>query len=379
MKTELFLLMSITSALYLIVRLLRLPPSRNIGSIDAIVPAFNEELCIARTIVSLLRNRYIRRVICVDDGSTDRTAQVLEYLATRTPRLTIVRQENTGKGGAIMNGLSYVTTPCVFLTDADTIVPSRDYDLGFLLAEIENGADAVGGIPSSNLRSGGLLPHIRATVKFPMIIAKRTFQQILGGAPFLISGACGLFRTEVLREVGLSDRTKVEDLDLTWTLVERGYKVRQSSCCVVYPQECHTLREEWLRWRRWIRGYAVCMRLHWRLLFSRFGLFSMLPMFAIVVLGICTSAVTWVRAVSAHGPLVGAELLFPAFWVFCVLALGTISAFHHRKALLVLMAPLAILYVLLAYAVWLTHGIRGLVTGRELSRDKPTRYAHVVA
>ena len=99
MKTALFLFMSITSILFLIGRLLRLPPSRNIGSIDAIVPAFNEELCVARTIVSLLRNRYIKRVICVDDGSTDRTVQVLEHLAARTPRLTIVRQQNTGKGG----------------------------------------------------------------------------------------------------------------------------------------------------------------------------------------------------------------------------------------------------------------------------------------
>ena len=379
MKTAFFLLMSITSIMFLIGRLLRLPASRNIGSIDAIVPAFNEEVCIARTVVSLLRNRYIRNVICVDDGSTDRTLQALRHLATRTPRLIVVSQKNTGKGGAIMNGLNHVTSPYVFLTDADTIVPSRGYDLGFLLAEIENGADAVGGIPSSNLKSGGLLPHIRATVKFPMIIAKRTFQQILGGAPFLISGACGLFRTEVLREVGLSDRTKVEDLDLTWTLVAHGYKVRQSAFCVVYPQECHTLIEEWRRWRRWIRGYAVCIRLHWRLLFSRFGLFSMLPMFAVVVLGLCTMSVTWARAISAHGPLIGATLLFPAFWVFCVLFLGTISAFHHRKAQLVVMAPLAIFYVLLAYAVWLTHGVRGLITGRELSRDKPTRYAHVVA
>lgn len=379
MKTAFFLLMSITSILFLIGRLLRLPASKNIGSIEAIVPAYNEEVCIARTVVSLLRNRYVRRVICVDDGSTDRTLLVLRHLATRTPRLTVVTQPNSGKGGAIMHGLKYVTSPYVFLTDADTIVPSRGDDLGFLLAEIENGADAVGGIPSSNLKSGGLLPHIRATVKFPMIIAKRTFQQILGGAPFLISGACGLFRTQVLREVGLSDRTKVEDLDLTWTLVARGYKVRQSAFCIVYPQECHTLIEEWRRWRRWIRGYAVCLRLHWQLLFSRFGLFSMLPMFAVVVVGLCAMSLTWVNAISAHGPSIAATLLFPAFWVFCVLFLGTISAFHHGKARLVLMAPLAIFYVLLAYAVWLTHGIRGLVTGRELSRDKPTRYAHVVA
>jgi cellulose synthase/poly-beta-1,6-N-acetylglucosamine synthase-like glycosyltransferase len=378
-KTILFLAMILVTPLYLVMRLLRLPPSKNLQSIEAIVPAFNEEPCIAHTVISLLRNRYIRRVICVDDGSTDRTVKVLEAIAKRTPRLTIVQQPNSGKGGAIMRGLRHVTAPYVFLTDADTIVPPRDHDLGFLLAEIEDGADAVGGVPSSNLRSGGLLPQIRATVKLPMIIAKRTFQQMLGGAPFIISGACGLFRTEVLRSVGLSDRTKVEDLDLTWTLVSLGYKVRQSSFCIVYPQECLTLREEWRRWRRWIMGYAVCMRLHWRLLFTRFGLFSILPMFAVVVVGIGAATTTWLGALPLQGWKVSAQLLFPLFWLLCVTALGMISAVHHRRARLALMAPLAILYVLLAYAVWLTHGVRGFITGRELSRDKPTRYAHVVA
>ncbi|STI83914.1 membrane protein [Escherichia coli] len=82
-----------------------------------------------------------------------------------------------------------------------------------MLAEIERGADAVGGIPSTALKGAGLLPHIRATVKLPMIVMKRTLQQLLGGAPFIISGACGMFRTDVLRKFGFSDRTKVEDLD----------------------------------------------------------------------------------------------------------------------------------------------------------------------
>jgi len=85
MKTAFFLFMSISSILFLIGRLLRLPPSRNIGSIDAIVPAFNEELCVARTIVSLLRNRYIRRVICVDDGSTDRRCRFWSTLPPAPP------------------------------------------------------------------------------------------------------------------------------------------------------------------------------------------------------------------------------------------------------------------------------------------------------
>jgi len=34
--------------------------------------------------------------------------------------------------------------------------------------------------------------------------------------------------------------------------------------------------------------------------------------------------------------------------------------------------------VLLAYAIWLMHGVAGLFTGREPARDKPTRYPHVV-
>ncbi len=85
-----------------------------------------------------------------------------------------------------------------------------------------------------------------------MIVMKRTLQQLLGGAPFIISGACGMFRTDVLRKFGFSDRTKVEDLDLTWTLVANGYRIRQANRCIVYPQECNSPREEWRRWRRWI-------------------------------------------------------------------------------------------------------------------------------
>jgi cellulose synthase/poly-beta-1,6-N-acetylglucosamine synthase-like glycosyltransferase len=248
-----------------------------------------------------------------------------------------------------------------------------------LLAALEAGADAVGGVPSSDLRGLGLLGYVRATVKLPMIIIKRTFQQILGGAPFIISGACGMFRTEVLREVGLSDRTKVEDLDLTWELVGRGYQVRQVNRCVVYPQECKTIREDWRRWRRWIMGYAVCMRLHRRLLLTRFGIFTILPMFFMVVFGVAIHTLGWTQTILAGSPQHIPVLLFPLVWVIAVFMIGLISALHHGKARLMFLAPLAVLYVLLAYAVWVIHGARALLTGREFGRDKPTRYARVVA
>lgn len=378
MKTIGFLF-TIIVALGWITWRLGLKPSRNIRSIDAIVPAYNEELCIRETVHGLLLNRYILNVIVVNDGSTDRTREIIDELAATHERVIAVHQANTGKGGALMNGVAHAQSDHVLLTDADTIVPPHDHGLGYLLAEIERGADAVGGIPASNLSGAGLLPHIRATVKLPMIAVKRTFQQVMGGAPFLISGACGLFRTQVLREVPFSDRTKVEDLDMTWSLVARGYKVRQSTRCIVYSQECNSLKSEWLRWRRWIIGYAVCMRLHRKLLLSRFGLFSIMPMFLAVVLGLGLYAFSaWSIAIADRLDEVHL-VFFPLVWLLISAVISLVSALHYRRASLVLLAPAALFYVLLAYGIWIVHGFKGLFTGREPMRDKPRRYAHVVA
>lgn len=378
MKTTLFFAMCLTALAYIVIRWNR-KPSRQYRSVDAIVPAYNEEPCLEQSLRNLLLNPYVKSVICVNDGSTDGTASVLERMSTDWgSRLVVVNQENTGKGGALMNGLQHATADQVFLTDADTFVPYKNYGLGYMLAAIEAGADAVGGVPSSFLHGAGLLPYIRATVKLPMIIIKRTFQQLIGGAPFIISGACGMFKTDVLRKTGFSDRTKVEDLDLTWTLINQGYKVRQINRCIVYPQECNTIKEEWKRWRRWIVGYAVCMRLHNNLLFTRFGLVSILPMVLVVLIGVVVSLLSWISTVLHYGPHGIVFALFPLLWVALVTLLGTISAWHHRKLLLIPLASLAVFYVLLAYSIWLVHGLRGLMTGKEPVRDKPTRYNNVV-
>ena len=356
----------------------RLRPSKAYGSVDAIVPAYNEELCIIDTVERLLDNKYINKVIVVNDGSTDGTAAILDLLACKYKRLLVIHKENGGKGSALMAGVARCDAPYIFLTDADTILPPEKEGLGYLIAEIQRGCDAVGGLPSSNLVGAGLLPYIRATVKDPMIVIMRTFQQIVGGAPFIISGACGMFRADVLRAVPFSDRTKVEDLDLSWSLITQGYKIRLSSRCIVYSQECNSFKAEWLRWRRWIIGYAVCMRLHRKLLLTRFGVFTIMPMFLVVVIGVTMIATRFAP------PLLAGQfgqipfLLFPLLWLAIAFTIATISAVLHRNFWLIPLAPTGVFYLLFVYAVWLIHGVPALFTGREPARDKPTRYAHVV-
>ncbi|PNR18701.1 hypothetical protein BA882_17165 [Escherichia coli] len=205
MKTWIFICMAVAILLWFL-STLRRKPSQKKGCIDAIIPAYNEGPCLAQSLDNLLRNPYFCRVICVNDGSTDNTEAVMAEVKRKWgDRFVAVTQKNTGKGGALMNGLNYATCDQVFLSDADTYVPPDQDGMGYMLAEIERGADAVGGIPSTALKGAGLLPHIRATVKLPMIVMKRTLQQLLGGAPFIISGACGMFRTDVLRKFGFSE------------------------------------------------------------------------------------------------------------------------------------------------------------------------------
>lgn len=379
MKTIIFLIMSLIVGLYFIINL-RKKPSSNLNSVDAIVPAYNEEPCLEESLKSLFANPYINKVICVNDGSSDGTENLLNRMVLEWPdKLIAVNQSNTGKGGALMNGLNYATMSQVFLTDADTYVPPDKNGLGYMLAEIESGADAVGGIPSSNLNQASLLPHIRATVKMPMIIMKRTFQQWLGGAPFIISGSCGMFKTKVLKENPFSDRTKVEDLDLTWTLVSRGYKIRQANRCVVYPQECNTLSDEWKRWRRWIAGYAICMKLHKGLLLTRYGITSILPMFLVIISSLYIYSNYFIQQnITLYSIPNFLFILFPALWLIIVSIIGLFSAIYHKSWKLIFLAPFAIFYVLLAYVIWAIYGTKAFFTGKEPVRDKPTRYKNVV-
>ncbi|MBX9474261.1 glycosyltransferase family 2 protein [Yersinia enterocolitica] len=379
MKTFIFVFMAISILLWFL-STLRQKPSQKKGCVDAIIPAYNEEVCLAQSLENLLRNPYFCRVICVNDGSTDNTAAVMAEVKQKWgDRFVAVTQKNTGKGGALMNGLNYATCEQVFLSDADTYVPPDSDGIGYMLAEIERGADAVGGVPSTALKGAGFLPHIRATVKLPMIVMKRTLQYFLGGAPFIISGSCGMFRTDVLRKFGFSDRTKVEDLDLTWTLVANGYCIRQVNRCVVYPQECNSLRDEWRRWKRWIVGYAVCMRLHKSLLFSRFGIFSIFPMVMVVLYGVGLYLTIMVNEFLTIGESYGVvQTIFPVIWVGIVFVIGAFSAWFHRCWVLAPLAPLAVVYVFLAYSIWIIYGFVAFFTGREPQRDKPTRYSSLV-
>lgn len=95
-----------------------------LSSLSIFMPAFNEESNIAATIIDatkaarLLTNDY--EVIIVDDGSTDKTAEIVQEFGKRNKHVRLVKHKrNKGYGGAIKTGLRSVRKDWIFFTDSD--------------------------------------------------------------------------------------------------------------------------------------------------------------------------------------------------------------------------------------------------------------------
>ncbi len=87
-----------------------------------LIAAYNEEAVIRRTVERILRSDYpVEQILVVDDGSQDRTAEIVGDLAAAEPKVGLVRQENHGKWSALNRGLTELTSEIVVTSDADTV------------------------------------------------------------------------------------------------------------------------------------------------------------------------------------------------------------------------------------------------------------------
>jgi glycosyltransferase involved in cell wall biosynthesis len=100
------------------------------------MPAYNEEECIAPVVRGwaaefgrLFGSDF--RMIVVNDGSRDRTGQILDSLAASEPRLRVIHQKNSGHGGALLRGYreAVALEPAyVFHVDSDDQFKPSDFE-----------------------------------------------------------------------------------------------------------------------------------------------------------------------------------------------------------------------------------------------------------
>ena len=237
-------------------------------NVSILIPAYNEEKTIRKTVLSCLsQTRAADEIVVVDDGSSDRTADLVEMLTHAHPELRLVRlPENTGnKSRAQEQGLAYVTGDIIVTADADTLLDARFVER--ILPHFEDPeTTAVAGYVKS-IENNWLTASREIDYAIGQDVYKRA--QAFIGFVFVVPGCAAAFRADTLKhELRFDHDTVAEDLDFTFQLHSLGRKVAFEPEAIVYTQDPPNLPSYVRQMLRWYGGNWENFRKHYRLSFK---------------------------------------------------------------------------------------------------------------
>jgi cellulose synthase/poly-beta-1,6-N-acetylglucosamine synthase-like glycosyltransferase/peptidoglycan/xylan/chitin deacetylase (PgdA/CDA1 family)/spore germination protein YaaH len=229
------------------------PPGVFAPQVAVLVPAYNEETVIVRTVRSVLRSDYKNlRVIVIDDGSSDATVAVMreayrEEIAAGS--VTVLTKPNAGKAEALNYALERFTEEFYVGIDADTVIaPDAISRLICHFADVRIGAVA------GNAKVGN---RVNLWTRWQALeyITSQNFERRaldLFNVVTVVPGAIGAWRTDAVRHAGgYPINTVAEDADLTMNLLEQNYKVIYEDRALAFteaPVNASGLMRQRFRW-----------------------------------------------------------------------------------------------------------------------------------
>lgn len=183
-------------------------------TVTVVIPAYNEEARISSTLQAVQELDNITKIIVVNDGSTDKTAEVVRKLGVELIDLKI----NRGKGGAMNASLPYIDTDIVVFLDAD-LGSSASEAYKIIKPVIEEQADLViAAFPPPQKKGGfGLVKGTAAKA-----IKKAGAMEVT--AP--LSGQRAMTKEVLLAVTPFSEAYGVE-LAMTINALRQGFKVME--------------------------------------------------------------------------------------------------------------------------------------------------------
>ncbi|MGH9642616.1 MAG: glycosyltransferase, partial [Terriglobales bacterium] len=219
-------------------------------AVAVLIPAFNEELVIERTVRAALDSDYPNlHVIVIDDGSKDRTLDVARAAFSGNPRVLILSKPNGGKAAALNYGLEHVTEEFFVGIDADTVIAPTAVSM-----LVPHFLDSRIGALAGNAKVGNRVNLWTRWQALEYITSQNFERRALDllGAVSVVPGAIGAWRTAAVRDAGgFQHDTVAEDADLTMALLQNGYRVEYEDRALAYteaPMNANGLMRQRFRW-----------------------------------------------------------------------------------------------------------------------------------
>jgi len=221
--------------------------------VAVLIPAYNEEKVIVRTIRSVMMSNYKNiRIVVIDDGSSDNTSRVARdaYPADiASGRLTVLTKPNGGKADALNYALERIDEEIYVGIDADGVI-AHDA-ISNLVPHFAN--PKIGAV-AGNAKVGN---RVNLWTRWQALeyITSQNFERRaldLFDVVMVVPGAIGAWRTApVLAGGGYHSNTVAEDADLTMNLLEQGYWVIYEDRALAFteaPVNADGLMRQRFRW-----------------------------------------------------------------------------------------------------------------------------------
>jgi glycosyltransferase involved in cell wall biosynthesis len=190
--------------------------------ISIIIPCYNEEKYISTVLNNINKQRKLfnLEIIAVDDGSKDKTKEVLNKYKRIIDKI-IIKEKNEGKGSAIKQGLNYASGKYTLIQDADLEYSPSDYSKIFYPLFKYN-ADAVYG-------SRFISSEARRIIYFKNELANKSLTYISN----LVSGlnlsdievGYKVFKTSIIKSLNLKEKSFGFEIETTMKLAKNNYKI----------------------------------------------------------------------------------------------------------------------------------------------------------
>ncbi len=246
--------------------------------VSVIVPAYNEEKVIVKTVERLLESdARDLEVIVVDDGSQDGTSQVLEAAFGGDGRVTRIRVPNGGKAAALNVGMLRASGEIIVALDADT-----QFQRDTIARLVRWFADPQVGAVAGNAKVGNRTNMITRWQALEYIVAQNLERRALAalGTLTVIPGAVGAWRKTALQAMGgFHSDTLAEDQDLTIGLQVKGYRVHFDASAIAWTEAPATFTGLARQRFRWAFGTLQCLWKYRALTFNpRYGALGMIAL-----------------------------------------------------------------------------------------------------
>jgi len=224
---------------------------KNFPKVSIIIPAYNEEKTIEKTLNSVINLDYPKsqlEIIVVDDGSKDRTLEIAKKYENR--QIIVLSKNNGGKGSAMNYGLKKATGEFIVSLDSDSFPEPDTLKKMLIYFEDEKVMAVTSGMKVHNPKNA--LQKIQAIEYLFAIFLRKIFSFL--NALTVTPGPFTVFRASVFEKIGFFDEHNItEDMEIALRIQKANYKIESAPDALVYteaPASFFSLLRQRIRWNR---------------------------------------------------------------------------------------------------------------------------------